>query len=155
MKKDISNYDNIIDSRDVEKRIDELEDERDSWQEDNNLPDYIDPETTTNDKIKEWADEQVEKWSEWDESDEGQELKALISLRDELEDYCPDWKYGTTLIRESYWVEYCRELVKDTDGLPDNLPSYIEDNINWDGVADDLQTDYTSGEFDGVTYWAR
>jgi len=27
--------------------------------------------------------------------------------------------------------------------------------IDWEGAAEALQQDYTAGEFDGVTYWAR
>lgn len=155
MTTDFSNRDDVIDSRDVVKRIDDLRDERDNWQEDNELPEYIDPDTTTNEKIKEWTEEQLNKWVEWDESSEGEELKALLSLQDELEGYAPDWNHGCTLIRDSYFTEYCKELVNDIGDLPRDLPAYIENNINWEGVAEDLQVDYTSGEFDGVTYWVR
>lgn len=149
MSKDISNSDDVIDSRDVIKRIEELEEGRDE---------FILNEAETDDDSPSWsevADSQSDAESRWDETDEGQELKALQAFADEFEGYCPDWKYGVTLVRESHWVEYCKELVKDTDGLPSDLPEYIENNINWDGVAEDLQVDYTSGEFDGVTYWAR
>lgn len=151
---DVSNRKDVLDSRDVEKRIDELIDERDSWQDNNELPDYVDPETTTDDSVKEWTDEQVEKWTEWDESDEGTELKSLLAFRDEMQDYC-EWRDGASLIRETYFTEYIKEEVNDTGDLPKDLPSYIENNINWDGVAEDLQADYTSGDYDGVTYWVR
>ena len=65
-----------------------------------------------------------------------------------------DW-YPLTFIRDSYFEEYAEELVKEIGDLPKFLPEYIENNIDWEGVADDLKVDYTSGEFDGVTYWAR
>jgi len=152
MKNNISNSDDVIDSRDIEERITELESARDDWQEENTLPDYS---NTDKDTPEGWTPEQFEKWVEWDESEEGEDLNALYSLRDDLEDYCPDWRYGTTLIRESYWVEYCKDMVEELGELPKGLPDFIESNINWQGVAEDLQQDYTSGEYDGVTYWAR
>lgn len=137
MKKDISNNDDVIDSREVIERIEELQDERENLE-------FMDDEEKTLE----------ERQAEWDESEEGEELKHLKALQDELEDYCPDWRFGVTLIRESYFTEYCKDLVKEIDALP-SLPQYIESNINWDGVAEYLQADYTSGEFDDVTYWAR
>lgn len=150
--KTISNSDDTIDSRDVEKRITELEDARFDWQEENELPDW---EEDTSEKRKNWTDFQVEKWAEWEDSDDGGELKALVALRDELEGYAPDWRHGATLIRRSYFVDYCKELVNDIGDLPKGLPGYIENNINWDGVAYDLEADYTTGDYDGVEYLVR
>lgn len=150
--KTISNSDDTIDSRDVEKRITELEDARFDWQEENELPDW---EEDTSEKRKNWTDSQVEKWAEWEDSDDGGELKALVALRDELEGYAPDWRHGATLIRRSYFVDYCKELVNDIGDLPKGLPGYIENNINWDGVAYDLEADYTTGDYDGVEYLVR
>jgi len=152
-----SNNDDYIDSRDIEERINDLESARDDFQSENDLPDYLNTEAPQNQPaiIKNWTDEQAEKWGEWDDSDDGQELKVLLSLRDDLEGYCDDWRHGVTLIRESAWIDYCKDLVSDLGALPRDLPEYIAGNINWEGVAEDLQQDYTSAEFDGVTYWAR
>lgn len=127
---EIDNTDDIIDSRDIDARIEELED----MMNDCEGEDAID---------------------EWESTSESDELNYLRSLRDDLEGYCPDWKYGVTLIRDSYFQEYAEELIKDIGDLPAELPGYIEAHIDWKGVADDIQQDYTSGEFDGVTYWAR
>lgn len=60
-----------------------------------------------------------------------------------------------TLIAESYFVDYCEELVKDIGDLPTNLPGYLENNINWQGVADDLKVDYNSVTLDGTDYYTR
>lgn len=129
MSKSIDNREDIIDSRDVIDRIDELSDERDAFLDDDesNLP-------------------------EWDNTPEAEELKTLLALQDECEGYS-DWKYGVTLIREDYFTEYAEDLVKDLGELPKDLPSYIENNIDWDGVAEDLKYDYTSVDFDGVEYY--
>jgi hypothetical protein len=83
----------------------------------------------------------------------GHELAALESLAEEAEGYADDWKYGAALIRESYWVEYVQELLEDIGDLPKDLPHYIE--IDWEKTARNIQVDYTSVDFDGVTYWVR
>src|SRR5687767_13220712 len=102
MSTDISNMDNVIDSRDVVARIEELESLRNDWQETNELeefPGYDESEEGT-------------KWYEWEESEEGQELKILKALADEGEG-SPDWSYGETLIRDSYFEDYAQQLAED------------------------------------------
>jgi hypothetical protein len=42
-------------------------------------------------------------------------------------------------------------LLEDIGDLPKNLPSYLTITVDYDA----LQMDYTSVEFDGVTYWYR
>ena len=54
------------------------------------------------------------------------ELQVLQALQDEAEGYAPDWKYGCALIRYSYWVKYVQELLEDIGDLPKDLPHYIE-----------------------------
>lgn len=117
----VDNSCDVIDSRDVIKRIAELE---------------------------ELADAQ-------EEFDDGaqEELAALKSLAEEASGYAADWEYGETLIRDSYFVEYCQELLEDCGDLPKDLPHYIE--IDWKATARNIRMDYTSVNFDGVTYWIR
>jgi len=83
MKKEISNHDDIIDSRDIIERIDELENM--SLDEDGNGLD----------------------------EDETKELEILYALAKEGEDYSPDWKYGETLIRDTYFKDYAMDLAED------------------------------------------
>ncbi len=152
-----SNSDDVIDSRDVIERLTELEDEREALQE------------TENEAREEWAkvewgqrrgcsapkeelDAASAALNEWDE-DNGTELKALQELQSEAEGYSPDWKYGATLVRDSYFAEYTQEFLEDCGELPKNLPSYIV--IDWEATAANVQADYTAVEFDGVTYWMR
>lgn len=89
------------------------------------------------------------------DEDEAEELKNLLALQNEAEGYSDDWQYGSTLIRESYFVEYCKEMLQDIGDLPKDLPWYIESNIDWEGVAEDLKVDYTEVGFDGVSYFVR
>jgi chromosome segregation ATPase len=90
-----------------------------------------------------------------DIEDAEKELAPLESLAEEAEGYSADWRYGATLIRDDYFEQYAKELVQDIGDLPAQLPSYIENNIDWEGVASDIQVDYTSVDFDGEEYWIR
>jgi hypothetical protein len=88
------------------------------------------------------------------DEDELEELANLKAFAEQLEGY-GDFKHGESLIRESYFEKYCRELVSDIGDMPKDIPAYIEHNINWEGVADDLRADYAEAEFNGVTYLMR
>jgi hypothetical protein len=116
--REISNIDDVIDSRDVIARIEELEgiDEPDD--------------------------------------DERDELNTLKELAEEAEGYSPDWAYGSTLIRDSYFKDYAMELAEDIGAIPDNL-QWPCTCIDWDQAARELQMDYTSVEFGDVTYWVQ
>lgn len=63
-----------------------------------------------------------------------------------------DW-YPITLIEDAYFVEYVQDLLADCGELPRELPHYIE--IDWRATARNIQTDYSSVEVDGLTYWYR
>lgn len=63
-----------------------------------------------------------------------------------------DW-YPVTLIDDCYFVEYVQDLLDDCGVLPRDLPDYIE--IDWRATARNVQTDYSSVEIDGRTYWYR
>lgn len=134
MANTISNSDDVIDSRDVIERIAELEGERDA---------LADEDGAISEK----------KLAEWNEGEAGTELKNLLTLQEEADGYVPDWKYGAGLVRETYWVEYVEEMLKDIGDLPQKLPHYIV--IDWEATAENIKVDYTSVEFDGVTYWVR
>ena len=123
------NTDDVIDSRDIIQRIEEIQDL---------LPDCageIMPGT----------------------SDEIQELKielaALKALAKEGE-ASPDWPYGETLIRDSYFEDYAQEFAEDCCEMPksDVWPLYC---IDWERAANDLKMDYMSVDFDGINYWIR
>ena len=120
-----TNSDDIIDSRDVIEAISDLETEL----EDNDLQ----------------ADEREELTDE---------LSALKALAEEASDYAADWQYGESLIRDSYFEEYAQELADDI-GAINKEATWPNDCIDWERAARELQQDYTSVEFRGVTYWTR
>jgi hypothetical protein len=129
MSNDISSRDDIIDSRDVIARIEELESERDGLDTD-------------------------EERNTWDNDSEGEELKALKGLAEEAEGY-GDWAYGEALIRDSYFAEYAEQLAEDIGDYNSREVRWPYTCIDWGKAAEELKRDYTSVEFDGVTYWMR
>lgn len=88
-----------------------------------------------------------------DES-EYQELQTLRKLQEDAENYSPDWHYGETLIRDSYFRQYAQELAEDCGMINDcgSWPNYC---IDWDRAARELKVDYAEVDFGGVSYWIR
>jgi len=90
--------------------------------------------------------------------EETEEFNHLQGLLDELkgnggdEDWRGDW-YPVTLIHETYFVDYCEELLKDIGDLPKDIPWYIE--IDWEKTAKHLKADYAECDFDGQSYYYR
>lgn len=89
----------------------------------------------------------------YDFENEVAELELLLELRDEIGD--TTFLDGEAMIRESYLTEYFQEMLYDIGDLPKELPFYIENNIDWKGVTDDLLMDYSEVEIDGVTFYYR
>lgn len=86
------------------------------------------------------------------------EWNKLTRLLHELNGYGGDeeWRgdwYPVTLIDDAYFVDYARELVIDCGGLPRDVPDWVE--IDWRATARNIQTDYSSVEINGRTYWYR
>jgi hypothetical protein len=122
----IDNNDDVIDSRQVIDRIEELE------------------------LIREAMPNAVE---DWPGADEAEELATLQALADEASQYSEDWQYGVSLIRRSAWVEVCKMLLEDCGGIPKDLPHYVV--IDWEATAENMEADYTSVDFGGVEYLIR
>jgi antirestriction protein len=143
--REISNNDDVIDSRDVIARIEELEAEIAQLTE---MRERALTEMLSQEEQDELRDlfETVE--------DNADELAALRELAEEASGYAADWLYGETLIRDSYFVTYAQELAEDIGAInPD--AAWPATCIDWEQAARELQIDYTSVEFDGVTYWIR
>lgn len=142
MTRELHNGMDIIDSRDVIARLKELEDERDNAKA---------TEDTDADDL--WTAENGEEFgANWTEEQED-EYQELFSLAEDAS-FSPDWKYGETLIRDSYFEDYARELAEDI-GAIDRNATWLNNFIDWEAAADALKMDYTSVEFGNVTYWIR
>jgi hypothetical protein len=137
----IDNTEDVIDSRDVIARIDELKAE---WTD---ATDGEDPDLYA---LSE------DDWSVGLGWDGAAEIVALLELAEQGKSLA-DWEYGETLIRDDYFPQYAQELAEDI-GAIDTSATYTSwplQYIDWDRAADALLMDYTTVEFDGVTYWAR
>lgn len=137
-----TNCDDVIDSRDIITRIEELENEREDME--SGIEQAEDPDD------KEFARAALKDW----DADYADELRALRSLAEDAEPYCADWRYGATLIRDSYFEEYTMELAEEICGIP-GTASWPLTHINWEAAVNELKIDYTEVDFDGVSYWAR
>jgi hypothetical protein len=132
---EISKFDDLIDIRDVIARVEELRELRG-------------PVSTSNP----------------DDDDKSQdelfsELTALESFLEECkgnggdEQWEGDW-YPVTCIRDSYFENYAQELAEDIGSIKSDA-QWPYTCIDWEKAARELQMDYTSVEFDGITYWVR
>jgi len=127
---EITNGEDILDTRTIEDRIRYLETDHDDCGEvdssDDRCPDRI----------------------------EHDELQTLRALRD---DYSggEGWLDGSTLIRDSYFKEYAEDMASEITDYDPRRTSWPFTCIDWDKAADDLKMDYTSVDFDGVEYWTR
>lgn len=87
------------------------------------------------------------------DEDDAEELIVLREFAAEGES-CSDWEHGEMLIRDSYFEHYAMDLADDI-GAIDRNAHWPTSCIDWKQAAEELQADYTSLDFDGVTYWAR
>jgi len=68
---------------------------------------------------------------------EALELRNLLELKAEVEEYTDQWDEGTTLVRASHFQEYVRESL-DTPGLPRGLV------VDWAATVENLRERYTA-----------
>jgi hypothetical protein len=124
---------NVIDSRDLVARLDELIDELDDLTE----------------EMEASADGAAEA-AEWRE-----ERDAIEQIVETIDGYSgDDAKNGVSLIRDDYFESYARELAEEIGRIDQNV-EWPYTHIDWAGAANDLQTDYTAVDINGVDYWFR
>jgi len=163
MANNISNMDDVIDSRDIIERIEELTNDLESLQSDY---DDANEEAETAEKtenfqydafgntLQELMDARsatAEKVDAWNNSDDGKELRTLQALAEECEGLDSDWQYGEALIRYDYFEQYQDELIADCYELPKDLPFWMTVVYDYDA----LKRDYAEVDFDGVIYFIR
>jgi hypothetical protein len=119
----------LIDSREIIKRIASLEEDLDIVADD---PNYLTPE---------------------EREEVNEELEDLKAVEEEGEG-SSDWQYGETLIRCTYFKEYAQELAEDC-GMVNENSSWPNICLDWDRAAQDLKYDYASVDYAGVEYWIR
>jgi len=105
MANTIDNFDDVIDSRDVIARIEELEGEREALQLeiDDAETQWLKTEAGTNEAhaVVDRRQAAYVALDAWTASDDADELRILKALADEASGYAADWTHGETLIRDS------------------------------------------------------
>jgi antirestriction protein len=81
------------------------------------------------------------------------EFKMLRDFQKECEDTFSDWQWGEYIYSDSYFPTHARELFEEMGDVPTNQWPYR--CIDWEQAANELQSDYTSVEINGVTFWGR
>ena len=169
---DIYSPGDIFDSRDVIERFEELEAEHDLLQE--AIDDAAEALDVANGEVEDFnrgegsmvdgvaaevaqgiaevnlkeAETAMETWDSYDE------FMALKRFVDSAKDY-GDWDHGETFIADSYFEDYAQELAEDIGGAAIREAEWPMNCIDWAQAAAQLQSDYTSYEIEGKTYWAR
>lgn len=145
---DVDNSEDILNADDICERIEELETElQDAHEGEGNGGEF-----------SEWLNDMAEN-DEGTLQDAAIELKNLSEFMEEFKGYGGDhqWRgdwYPGSFIRDSHFKDYAQELAEDIGAIKGD-ETWPANCIDWDKAAHQLQMDYTSGEFDGVTYWAR
>lgn len=137
---DFSNRDDIIDSHDIIKRLEAL-------------ADYL-SDLPSDQRCEENYDLEADEAKGLHRADEVREYEALKRLDEQAANYSGDWKYGATLIRESYFVEYAEDFA-DNIGAVNKETAWPNNHIDWEAAAEELKGDYTEVDFDGVAYYVR
>jgi hypothetical protein len=164
--RDVSNSEDILDSRDVIARIEELREDL-RLDEVEGAREAVDEakgefEAAEDDADRDTAQqaldaaeaELAEILAAGEDEDDRTELAALEAFAKEGEDYSEDWPHGATIVRESYFVKYAEQFADDI-GAVNSDASWPNDCIDWDKAADELKADFTEIDFDGVTYLVR
>ncbi len=121
----ISSRDDIVDSRSILERLEELNDEIESAGEDGPDEDPVAERDTLQ--------------------------KLVTDINDVSGDSAED---GATLIRDSYFQDYAQELAEDIGAINKDA-TWPNTCIDWEQAARELQYDYSTVEWDDITYWVR
>ena len=145
--KHISNSDDVIDSRDVIARIDELEELETA------VTDAREAMREADADALEDAQTQLDNDMMNFDKDDQAELAALRALAEKAS-WSPDWPHGEILINDDYFVDYTQKLAEDIGDIPRDAPWPIR-HIDWEAAAGELKNDYMRVDFDGVDYWIQ
>lgn len=143
--RDFDQYSDVIDSRDVIARLDELEE---------HLVAVHEEETGQGGNSRDfegWLQEA--KWRP-----DVEEYLELRSLEAEASS-SPDWQYGEQLINEEYFTRYIKELIEDCYQMPEELHSggwpWSHMTLDYEAAAEEAKHDYTEVAYFGQAFLIR
>jgi len=143
---------NYLDTRDLYRRQCELQEELEALQEAITEAQEALDECTDEDEQEDLADDlntataALEDW----EGEYREELDELNNLESEIG---REWMHGTTLIPEDEFVDYTQDLAEDIGATAGDASAWLV--IDWEATADGLKMDYSSCEYQGITYLFR
>ena len=135
--------DDVLDVRDIIARVEQLESDRDELAF--NIEDDVAAGRAVTQSIEQWEG--------------APEHATLLAFLSDIKGYGGDeeWHgnwYPVTLIRDSYFEEYARDLAEDI-GAVNADATWPNNCIDWKQAARELQMDYTCATLDGVDFWMR
>ena len=84
----------------------------------------------------------------------GTEEQEELADLDNLESEITDWRHGESMIPESEFEDYARELA-EMDDLDQKASRWPYTCIDWEKAADDLKQAYTPVSYQGEDYFVR
>ena len=143
---------NILDSRDLESRKEELLTELEVWKSQLTDDDFLRLTEGFGCEKSELDDEDfLEEWQ--NTTSDGEEHKSIADLEEEINS--SEWRHGLQLIADSYFTQYAEELAEDLGITSSKFQDWPYNCIDWEKAASELQYDYSCVDFDGETYWYR
>lgn len=89
--------------------------------------------------------------------EESAELTDLVAFLHEARQYNPDADEGETIIAESYFVDYIKDMIDDCYDFPKELTSgewpYRHITINYEAAAEEARADYAELTFRGRNFY--
>lgn len=149
----------MLDTRDLDKRKEELEALRDAVTEAESEIEQIRTRKPDEDEsladYEAWQNElgDAELVYENATNDFTDDEKAELAELENLESEISEWRHGEAMIPESEFTDYIMETLEDCGTLPKDLPWYIA--IDRDETAENCKADYSEVEYQGTTYLVR
>jgi len=149
----IDGHENIIDSRDIIERIEELEGELMEAHEENAEGHNL--------SFEEWLKAVMQDASPAHVHERLEDVEELLELRN-LEDQCTgyaDWEHGEQLIAEEYFVEYIEDLINDCYELPEGMKPgqwpFRHLKLDYEAAAEEAKQDYAEVTIFGHVFLIR
>lgn len=144
MSRSVDIGDDILDSRGVEDKFDDLE---------SDLRQRYTDGIETDDDGEPIEEPNFEAWVEANKDDPN--VAEYIVWRDfveECRDYVSDWRHGAQLIHEDRFEGYARQLAEDVGAINGN-EGWPLNCIDWKQAARELKMDYSSIDVGDHTYY--
>jgi len=129
-------------SDEVDSRIDELE---------SDMSELLEAFEELGDEATDAVKAAMLKLSDSDESD----YEELLKLRAFKEEVGSEWANDPQFISDGDFESHAEQLAQDLGAINNQNASWPNNHIDWKAAAEELKQDYSSIEFDGVTYWYR